>query len=45
MNAITPQSRPAPRPAPVRRLMQKHCLPEPLARAVAFLAYGEGAHG
>lgn len=33
------------RPAPVRRMMQKHSLPEPLARVVAFLAYGEGAHG
>lgn len=38
-------ARPAPRPAPVRRLMAKHGLPEPSARLVAFLAFGEAAHG
>ncbi len=35
-------ARPAPRTALVRRLMAKHGLPEPHARLVAFLAYGEG---
>lgn len=28
-------------PKTVRRIMQKHGLPEPTARAVAALAYGE----
>lgn len=35
-------ARVAPRPAPVRRLMSRHGLPEPSARLLAFLAYGEG---
>jgi hypothetical protein len=34
-----------PRPAPVRRLMAKHGLPEPSARLVALLAFGERADG
>lgn len=33
--------RPTPRTAPVRRLMHKHGLSEPSARAIAFLLYGE----
>jgi hypothetical protein len=35
--------RPAPIPAIVRRIMRKHGLTEPSARAVAGLAYGEVA--
>lgn len=38
-------ARPAPLPAPVRRIMLKHGLPEPSARLVAFLAFNEGQHG
>ena len=41
MAVIPAQNRSAPRPAPVRRLMAKHGLPEPYARLVALLAYGE----
>jgi len=41
--------RPTPRLEPlsasVRRIMQKHGLSEPSARAVAFLAYGESRNG
>lgn len=38
--------RPAPLPATVRRIMHKHGLTEPSARAVAGLAYGEvSVHG
>jgi hypothetical protein len=33
-------------PASVRRIMRKHGLPEPSARTLALLAYGEAAlHG
>lgn len=42
MRTTHSQARVAPRPAPVRRLMSRHGLPEPSARLVAFLAYGEG---
>lgn len=35
--------RPAPLPQAVRRIMRKHGLPEPSARAIAALAYGEAA--
>lgn len=45
MSGNTSETRAAPRPAPVRRLMAKHGLPEPSARLVALLAYGEGLHG
>lgn len=41
-----PSYRPSePRPALVRRLMARHGLPEPAARAVAFLIQGGPAHG
>ena len=33
--------RPAPLPAPVRRIMLKHGLSEPSARSLALLAYGD----
>lgn len=45
MSGSASETRTAPRPAPVRRIMAKHGLPEPSARLVALLAYGEGAHG
>lgn len=35
------EGRTLPRPAPVRRLMAKHGLPEPYARLIASLHYGE----
>ena len=37
------KNRPAPGTAAVRRIILKHGLPEPCARLMAFLAYGEGA--
>ena len=45
MTAVPAQRHPQPRPAPVRRLMAKHALPEPIARALALLAYGDGTNG
>lgn len=38
-------ARPAPLPATVRRVMLKHGIPEPSARVVAFLIFGESRHG
>jgi len=38
---MTPTRRPAPVPAIVRRIMRKHGLPEPSARTIVALAYGE----
>jgi hypothetical protein len=45
MTGSPSQSRPAPRPATVRRIMAKHGLPEPSARLLALMAYGEAANG
>ncbi len=45
MTANASNTRHSPPPAPVRRLMSRHGLPEPQARLVAFLAYGETLHG
>lgn len=46
MTVLPPRNRPKPPPAVVRRIMHKHGLSEPSARAVASLAYGEAAlHG
>ncbi len=39
---MTP-NRPTPPPQAVRRIMRKHGLPEPSARSIATLAYGETA--
>lgn len=38
-------ARSAPLPAAVRRLMVRHGLPEPSARLLAELAYGDPANG
>lgn len=38
-------ARPEPLPAPVRRIMLKHGFPEPSARVLAFLIFGETFHG
>lgn len=45
MTQVVAQMRPAPLPALVRRIMRKHGLSEPSARAVAFLAFSEGRNG
>jgi len=45
MTIRTPYTRPTPRTATVRRLMAKHGLPEPSARLLAGLAFGEGRRG
>jgi hypothetical protein len=45
MTAIPNQRQPQPRPTPVRRLMTKHALPEPIARVLVLLAYGDGTNG
>ncbi len=43
MNVARVKPRPAPISAPVRRIMRKHGLSEPSARAIAALAYRDDA--